>query len=73
MKQFNKIWFIWLLLVCIWNFGWPNVEPIFDVLVAIILSVGAFQLKKYFKGFLLFQLNFLFHSLLPGYAVHYLD
>ena len=48
MKQFNKIWFIWLLLVCIWNFGWPNVEPIFDVLVAIILSVGAFQLKKNF-------------------------
>ena len=48
MKQFNKTWFIWLLLVCIWNIGWPNVEPIFDVLVAIILSVGAFQLKKIF-------------------------
>ena len=46
MKQFNKIWFLWLLLVFIWNFGWPNVSPIYDVIVAIILSIGVFQLKK---------------------------
>ena len=39
MKQFNKIWFVWLLLVCLWNFGWPEVEPIYDVLVAILLSI----------------------------------
>ena len=46
MKQFNKAWLIWLILVCIWNFGWPNVRPIYDVIVAVILSIGAFQLKK---------------------------
>ena len=46
MKQFSKIWLIWLILVCIWNFGWPNVKPFYDVIVAIILSIGAYQLKK---------------------------
>ncbi len=46
MKQFNKTWLIWLILVCIWNFGWPNVRPIYDVIVAVILSIVAFQLKK---------------------------
>ena len=46
MKQFSKIWFIWLILICIWNFGWPNVKPLYDVIVAIILSIGAYQLKK---------------------------
>ena len=45
-KQFSNIWFIWLILVCIWNFGWPNVKPLYDVIVAIILSIGAYQLKK---------------------------
>ena len=34
------------MLVFIWNFGWPNVSPIYDVIVAIILSIGVFQLKK---------------------------
>ena len=46
MQQFNKIWFLWLLLVCIWNFGWPDVKPIYDVIIAIISSIGVFQLKK---------------------------
>ena len=30
--------FIWLILVCIWNFSFPDAAPIYDVLVAIILS-----------------------------------
>ena len=46
MKQFNNTWLIWLILVCVWNFGWPNVRPIYDVIVAVILSIVAFQLKK---------------------------
>ena len=46
MKQFDSIWIVWLIAVCIWNFGWPNVSPIYDVIVAIILSIGVFQLKK---------------------------
>ena len=46
MKSFDIVWFGWLVLVCIWNFVWPEVPPIADVVVAIILSIGAFQLKK---------------------------
>jgi hypothetical protein len=46
MKQFNTIWFIWLLLVSIWNFGWPSVPPIADILVAAALSILIYQYKK---------------------------
>ncbi|MGY8919846.1 MAG: hypothetical protein ACKVJ4_05715 [Flavobacteriales bacterium] len=46
MKQFNKIWFVWLFLVCLWNFGWPEVEPIYDVLVAILLSILSYKLSN---------------------------
>ena len=38
--MFNKInWFAWLVLVILWNFGFPKATPIQDVLVAVILSV----------------------------------
>jgi hypothetical protein len=46
MKQFNKVWFLWLLLVCVWNFGWPEVKPIYDVLVAVLLSILIYRLNK---------------------------
>lgn len=47
MKQFDKIWFLWLALVTIWNFGWPSVPPIADVLVAVVLSIGVMIIKNY--------------------------
>jgi len=46
MKQFNKIWFLWFILVIIWNYGWPNVDPIYDVIIAVALSFLAFKLKN---------------------------
>jgi len=46
MKQFNKIWFLWVILVIIWNYRWPNVDPIYDVIIAIALSVLTFKLKN---------------------------
>jgi len=46
MKQFNLAWFIWVLLVVIWNFGFPEVKPILDVLVAVALSVLFYQINK---------------------------
>ena len=46
MKQFDKIWWLWLLLVTIWNFGWPSVPPIADVLVAVVLSLGVITIKN---------------------------
>jgi len=33
------IFSFWLLLVILWNFGFPNVEPIWDVVAAVFLSL----------------------------------
>jgi len=33
------IWFIWVVLVMIWNFGVPGAAPIWDVQIAMILSI----------------------------------
>jgi len=49
MKQFNIVWFLWLLLVILWNFIWVNVPPIADVLVAIFLSILAYQINLKLK------------------------
>jgi hypothetical protein len=37
IKKIN--WFIWLMLVIIWNFGFPKATPFQDVLVAVFLSI----------------------------------
>ena len=29
---------IWIALVCLWNFGVPTAAPVYDVIVAVILS-----------------------------------
>lgn len=49
LKQFDKVWLIWLGLVCIWNFGWPGASPILDVIIAIILSFIVLLIKKIIK------------------------
>jgi undecaprenyl-diphosphatase len=46
IKDFDFLWFIWLVLVCIWNFVWPSVPPIADVLVAVVLSLGVIAIKN---------------------------
>ena len=43
------IFFIWLVCVILWNFGFPEAAPIEDVLVAILLSFLSILLKKYLK------------------------
>ena len=44
---FNKInWFAWLILVILWNYGFPKATPIQDVLVAVILSVLFIIIQK---------------------------
>ena len=37
IKKVN--WFVWLLLVILWNYGFPKATPIQDVLVAAFLSI----------------------------------
>ena len=46
MKKNQKIFLLWLFLVAAWNFGVPGAEPIYDVLVAIILSTLSTILNK---------------------------
>ena len=45
LKMFDRYWFLWLTLVSVWNFGWPGVLPIYDIIVAVILSIGIKKLK----------------------------
>ena len=40
-----KMQFIWLLGVIIWNFGFPSVPPIADVIVAVLLFFASYHLK----------------------------
>ena len=44
-----KIYIIWLVGVILWNFGFPNAQPIEDVFMAILLSFLSIGLKKYLK------------------------
>ncbi|MDA9210141.1 hypothetical protein N9O72_00275 [bacterium] len=44
-----KIYIIWLIVVVLWNFGFPNAAPIADVIVAILLSFLSIGLKRYLK------------------------
>ena len=46
IKNFDWLWFGWLALFVIWNFVCPEVPPIADVLVAIILSLAVIKIKK---------------------------
>jgi len=32
-------WLIWMLLVILWNYGFPQASPFQDVLVAVFLSI----------------------------------
>jgi hypothetical protein len=46
IKDFDFLWFVWLALVCIWNFVWPEVPPIADVIVAVVLSLCLIAYKN---------------------------
>jgi hypothetical protein len=48
-KLLSFPWFIWFVLVVLWNFGYPEATPIFDVLIAIVLSLLLASIKKYEK------------------------
>ena len=45
-KEEITFWIIWLFLVTLWNFGFPEAKPIYDVLVAVILSLIFIMIKK---------------------------
>ena len=43
-KKIN--WLAWLLLVILWNYGYPKATPFQDVVVAVILSVFFIIIQK---------------------------
>ena len=44
IKKMN--WLAWLVLVILWNYGFPNATPLQDVIVAVILSILFIIIKK---------------------------
>jgi len=44
----SKVFIIWLIAVVVWNFVFPSVPPIADVIVAVLLSFGSQRLTIYF-------------------------
>ena len=46
MNKYYLIYAVWLLLVVLWNFLFPDVYPIYDVIAAIILAQISNFLKK---------------------------
>jgi len=47
LKNKKKInWIAWLIMVILWNYGFPNATPLQDVLVAVILSILFMIIQK---------------------------
>ena len=49
MKKYkvSPSWMVWLALVILWNYGFPEAEPFYDVLVAVVLSIVFIITKKF--------------------------
>jgi len=47
MKKKYLIYILWLILIILWNFIFPNVKPIYDVLMAVFLSAFSSLMKKF--------------------------
>jgi len=43
------IWSVWLVLVILWNYGYPSASPFEDVFVATILSLLNILFLKFIK------------------------
>ena len=46
MNKKKVNWLAWLILVILWNYGFPNATPLQDVLVAVILSILFMIIQK---------------------------
>tara|TARA_Y100000741_G_C17832462_1_gene387021 strand:+ start:204 stop:347 length:144 start_codon:yes stop_codon:yes gene_type:complete len=44
-----KIFLIWFLLIVFWNFVFPDASPLFDVVMAILLSFLSRILEDFIK------------------------
>ena len=46
LNDIDRVFALWVALVILWNYGYPDAEPIYDVLVAI----GLFFMVKIMKN-----------------------
>ena len=46
-KKNILMWLLWLIMIIIWNYVWPQANPLQDVLVSVILGAGLVVLKKF--------------------------
>mgnify|MGYP001190654744 FL=1 len=44
------IYIVWLILVILWNYGFPEASPLEDVIVAILLSFFTILTEKLFSN-----------------------
>ena len=47
MSKSKFLYIGWVITVVLWNFCYPSAKPIYDVLVAILLSI----IVKFFQGY----------------------
>ncbi|MDC1096254.1 hypothetical protein OAS47_02945 [Pelagibacteraceae bacterium] len=40
------MWVAWLILVILWNYGFPKAEPMEDVIVAVVLALVNFYFSN---------------------------
>jgi len=46
LSNLDWIFALWLLLVILWNYGYPEAAPLLDVLAAVILFFGSKFLRN---------------------------
>ena len=44
-----KLFLIWFILIVLWNFWFPSADPIFDVIIAVLLSFIMKFLEDFIK------------------------
>ena len=58
LKDLDWIFILWLFLVIIWNYGFPEATPFLDVLAA----VGLFFITKFARNYFQISQKFNFHT-----------
>ncbi len=42
----DKIYIFWFFLVVIWNIGYPKADPWLDILIAVLLSIIVYWVRR---------------------------
>ncbi len=47
LNDIDRVFAFWVVLVILWNYGYPNAEPIYDVVVVISLFFLVKLIRNY--------------------------